>query len=448
MGFMGWSRRLCGRSGSSSGLDGAGRAGDSEGVTWGARLLAPTALATVCALPGAARAELVIGPDDAPRVTHRALVWAEHEEQPWLERTLIMDGAPERFALAEPIPGPVTSPEDASAPHAALERVCARSRPLHHHVEERPLGPSLLSAWLTPPSVPAPPAPWPTHPRVEPAARRVFEGEAKSSTIAVGGFELPAPVMQMLGRYRLEPDAGDVRALALYLNRGWSVMVSVFDPAPGGALQVGPDRLPLYPDIGVPIFHPATAAATRVYVLDDEDFSAPDDERLRWSPAPWAPLRPEASGTLADCAEHLDPLASGDPPFPDPVHVTRTWWRPSIRQYAQLRLSTVQPALPSRASGSAADLFLCLFLGVAPLVLAPESWLLMAFGSGRSLRRYLWLIWPIIVAAFWFTHMPGWARIAALAPLVAAILYALWPSPPEESRPVRVRFEKKKKRAS
>lgn len=343
--------------------------------------------------------------------------------------------------------------------------------PFADAVRSRPFGPSLLTPTLK--------AVFPEEP--PPAPRRLLEGRAlevdeslyvsgrATTSTVTGAVTLPEALESLLGRWDLELDMPGRRRVGQLLNTGWGLFAAVlYDGTPNqpGWAVLGP--------IG--------------FELSDEELVYPlegstAEDLGEWhgalvTPSPSAPLElPLVSleesettsgvvlssatrlGTHQELALHLrDELSlslGGD--------LTLT--------QLELKLGSARlDALHFRASEAAAaqtgagpkrggflDLFSCLLLGLAPLILAPESWLLLWIQSrsrasartgGSRFGVKLWAVWCLGVAIFWLLAVDELARIAALGPLLLGTIQLALPYTRVDPRPIRARFRRPKPSAT
>jgi hypothetical protein len=109
---------------------------------------------------------------------------------------------------------------------------------------------------------------------------------------------------------------------------------------------------------------------------------------------------------------------------------------------------------PSGGRGSGLDIFLCMLLGLAPLLYTPESWFLLWLGArSRAAARpgtppglgaLLWPLFAIGVAAFWAITLEGAGRSAAILPAIIGVARLLGSPVERAERRVRVDFARKK----
>ena len=103
--------------------------------------------------------------------------------------------------------------------------------------------------------------------------------------------------------------------------------------------------------------------------------------------------------------------------------------------------------------GSLKDVLFCVLLGLAPLFILPESWLLYWVRHQSKLQRTrvnpnplgtkLWSLYGLALSLFWFISQSGAGKSAAILPLLFGILSIRTQETPQ--RRVIVTFAKKKK---
>jgi hypothetical protein len=410
--------------------------------------------AVVWLLPASAAADLFV-PVGAPppTVRDRTVVLSRDASEQQLTERLVLQGPVSRLVHFRAFP---TAPEvgDASPDSfAALDEVCATEPPFHHAVEARPLGPSAASRLF--PESPAPPSPT-APPEASPLRaerRQVFAGAAESSTVAPSGFVLPAEVDRFLALNGAAPSHDVVRGLAFFLNRGWSLLGTVYVPRDDeGPHGIGPERFHFVTDqMTLPLFAPSPIERTTVYSLGREAW-VPQQFAVEWSDRPWSPGPPPERAYLADCARRITPGSRRAETLDDalgtvPPTVVRYRWSPPGDRYVLTSFASRPPTpVPPRDPGHPMDLVLCVILGLSPLVFAPESWLLLwlqgRFRSGFG--RRVWGVWPIVVGLYWGATLSGPARIAAAVPLLLAVWVWSRPLPASPTRFVRARFERRR----
>ena len=107
----------------------------------------------------------------------------------------------------------------------------------------------------------------------------------------------------------------------------------------------------------------------------------------------------------------------------------------------------------SSSRGGMQDLLFCVLLGLAPLFVLPESWLLYWFRHQSKLQRTrvnpnplgtkLWSLYALAIALFWLVSQNGVGRAAAVLPLLFGLLSIRTQETPKGR--VIVTFAKKKK---
>lgn len=395
----------------------------------------------------------------------------------FIEQVTLINGEPQLvFLRAFPEP-PAVSP--APKVFGALARAAIRRNDLANEVRVTPFGPSVLTlatrrlGWRhePPPRVQPPPEARPL--QVEEVA--TFSGLALTSTIT-GKLSLPAPLESFLDRRDSRLAELDRLKLAAYLNRGWSVLaLALYDraPNPEAPARIGPLRFEIaeglrdYPlqtrerdDPAAFVFYAAGSEplvpaelGARVAGPDDDLSSPPRGEVLVTFLEPLG-SRPELSFQLSQ-ELGLE--------VPEGAVLSQAVFRQGDVQLDRLtfdhpgRMAGSPPLPPPSRRGGRADLFRCLLLGLAPLLFAPESWMLLALQErwrsrarrgGTTLGVKAWAVWPFATALFWLIALDGLARIAALLPLVVGAAQLALPYAERETAPIRVAFRRPKKEGS
>lgn len=439
----------------------------------------PFGLALVAVMSGAptARADVVVGRDGdvVGIVRHRALVgYGEGKEE--LVEDLVLERSAPRLLWIKPFPTRPELLDPGPAPLDALQTNSEVLEPYGRQVRSHVFGPSVVSVlsravWRSPVAEPPPPPIETPERAMRIRTRELFTGKIYTSTIT-RQYVLPDPLQDWLQSqgFRL-PDAVTAD-LASQMNAGDHVAFAILEPeGPGtGPVRVGPTRArmrttkPLFPTLRRT---GATPRATRyeVYVASNAAY-VPEPYDTVWEEAPWEGVRARPGRFHTRFARVLDPdepltleldQALGVPLPPDP-----TLLRSDFRQGGEaLGLVTFAPELQmieipgGSARGTGWDLFLCILLGLTPLIYTPESWFLLWVGArardalrqGQSaLGHYLWPLYAIGVAVFWVVTLEGTARVAAVLPLLVGILRLAWPTLSERESRVRVKFPSKKKK--
>lgn len=322
-------------------------------------------------------------------------------------------------------------------------------------VREHPLGPSLFGfiprQWLTkvaPRSV------------SEISQTRSLEihgiktFSSSPSETSTNSSDLPQDLLEFLKKYQVQAPA--TARLNTYLNKGWSVLaIALFDEAQSaGLVRAGPIRLRVRAKEAVlPLLLSAEnhQPTTFVSVLADRPLIP---NYLPTKLGFWRNQIEDNTLTVLYAAQ-LHKLVTlyteltgvfGQSLKPD-IYLTHSLLKP---ENVRLDHLTLVPALrtselPS-SPGTHSDLFICFILGLAPLILAPEVWLIWlftAFDPARTqLGQRLGAVWSLIVAIYWLLTLDQLARIASLGPLlVGTILVALSAPSRVPVKQIRVQFE-------
>jgi hypothetical protein len=258
--------------------------------------------------------------------------------------------------------------------------------------------------------------------------------------------------------------------VAAHLERGWFVYVSVVidrNPDRSQRARLGPFKFEFESPIPViPIGTASTHTPVPVHIYSiAADPLVPMHYAATWSDEPWRNEAREPGSALisfnrpiranSDLSNELSRRLSV-PPLAG-SRLTRGEIR--LETGTRVHLDLAKPAksidLPSaRSRGSPSDLFMCVLLGLTPLLYTPESWFLLWIGARmrqrakearKVFRIRLWPLYAIGVAVFWMITLEGGARIAALVPAVVGLIQLLLPVVDSEVSPIRVHFPSKKK---
>lgn len=402
-----------------------------------------------------------------PKVARVEALLVEDPEGAYLIESLYLPSAGAQTVWLRPVPG---APEMRPGPDV-FETLIEGAVPTPPHaasIRSRPFGPSvvtLLAERLNPTPAPPNPRPLPESRPLEVDQLEIFRGSVETSTMT-GSVSLPADLEIFLRRRGVTVREGGRRKLATYLNRGWSVIAaSIYDPSPTNPVlgRIGPFRTQWSGEVpGYPILRRRSGAELLFGVIASEAKVA---EKLGVVQGDQKPPREGASellfagavlpGTPLEAAltelELVNALA--------PAVYTRFALRPGEAELDLVRFgpgaaALGAPEIPLAApAGSPSDLLLCLLLGLAPLALAPESWLVLwlqgrardsARGGGSRLGVKLWAAWSLLVAAYWFFSLVGLARVAALGPLIIGTAQLAVPF--AERTPSRFRAELPRRR--
>ena len=436
------------------------------------RIAGASCLLVALAAGGPAEAEVFVGPKGATvRPEHVQTVVRYHDGETTLLQTVHVQSNASRFVWLKPFP---VAPDVQLKPAVTLsnlDRQTTVKAPHNHTVREDLFGPS-VATWalrsLTRDPKPAAQQPVPTRGEsriLDVVDYKVFDGRVQTSTIT-GNMILPEALRVWLDRQRVPISERLKSSIAGHINRDWVVLaVSVGDQAPSAQ---NPARLPVIQ------FRFASKKAVmplmRVPVPYSEqptfDIWTLADRRLissvfptTWDNRPWELQRPLPSRFTAvySRAVHArEPLAetlSGElglrlPPTPT---VVRHRFQHSSEVWQELSFMTAidAPDIPSTGQrGGLLDVFLCLMLGLTPLLFAPESWLLL-WARRREAADWVAYLWPsyaVIVAIYWFVRLDGVGRLAGLIPLALGAYHVLKPSDGSHDDDfVRVQFKRKAK---
>lgn len=419
---------------------------------------------------------LTAGDGSADLRARDSIVWRAGSQESLIETWIVEPGAAD-FVVLRAFPSAPTEivpldPDLVSELRAATHV----GPPFHLRVRERLFGPSVMTPLLTPllgePSVAAD-EPLPSE-RVTAGRERfvMFTGKPVTSTITLMRT-LPEPLERWLSSSGVALTSAQRELTARALERDWTVVGAAFRRADATRpVTVGPW---LYRFATAETVLPAALGTTarvpdhEVFALDERPL-APSSHPAQWIEKPWLPRE------------------SPDPNQPAPFDVT--YWglidRAATFRLQALLTSTAAPsrvlrgalvehavtdaaatlgpafgavAIPSSGGrGSGLDLLLCVLLGLAPLLYAPESWLLLwAAAAARDERARtdavgfagaLWPLYALVVAMFWLVTLAGSARLAALGPLLVGMYRLFVAQQPSRARgPVRVDFRRKLKPA-
>jgi hypothetical protein len=304
---------------------------------------------------------------------------------------------------------------------------------------------------------------------------RFFTGQVQTSTIT-RQLELPPELDGYLRGRGIQIDEPLRNAFAAQLNRGWVIMTAaVEDKAPShdAPARIGPFRFDVestaftYPIMDVYAAGRRSDQSFDFYTLAPYPMAASFNETL-WNTRPWE-VSDEGPAPLEAIYSHpisLDgPLAFelGEKrglPLPETAHLVRVRYRPPVADpwrdldFQQSRETIRIPGDTTRGNGL--DLFLCILLGLTPLIYTPESWFLIwlvnaakerARKEGSAFGLNLWAYFAIAVALFWVVTLEGPGRVAGLVPFLLGIGRLAWPYTERETPRVRSMFRKKQKKA-
>ncbi len=415
-------------------------------------------------VPGSAEAELFVGGGEARLLEQNALV-VHQDGQETLVLQLNVGNAPARMVWLQPLPAFATDPVAVeSSLFGALQRETRVEEPFHRIVRRQVLGPSLfnllLKEWIEPP-----PATKTESEPLRPLSNResrIFLGVPTSSA---SGYLLPPGLAGWLERWGVSPSPEDSSRVGQHLLTGGAVLAMVLeDPNPGrGPARIGPYSVrfavnaPVMPALLTP--REQADVIPRHFFVVTSSIVAPTSRQVLWDQEPWYPdevssdmLRISYHGEVSEALSFTLGNLAGvtiPPPHAQKLEVKR------IVAPVAFAPTPDAPLIPA-SRGSLSDLLLCLMLGLAPLLYAPESWVLGWF-TARARERArqgksafgtkLWTIWPIFTAAYWLFNLPASGRIAAVLPLVLGAVQLAVPYVDKDPQFIRLQFKKRTKKA-
>lgn len=449
---------------------GQGTAGVRWGVSLGLLALAGLGSAT-------ARADLIVTLDGQQQVVdaHQVLIVYTPGTEVLVEQLRVRSTTPRSLWLKAFDQRPQLEPV-AEAPFDAVAAGTAVGEPYHRQVRSHVFGPSVVTL-LTQKLLPEDSRPRqevedtedPRSLRVE--AQEVFTGTVYTSTIT-HTFVLPDAMQAWLRMQGFELTEAVKASLAGHLNVGAHVMATVLSdsaPTPDSQALIGPFQVrletdsPTYPSFrraGAPI----DSARYDFYVVGPQAL-VPTQYPTLWNEEAWTPpmgQRAQFETRYAQAQDPNSPIALDlvqrqELPVPDGAVVLYSRFRPGPEVVGDIpfepRPDFVE--IPGRTGqGSLLDMFLCLLLGLTPLIYTPESWFLLWLGARArdrirqgelALGHWLWPVYALVVAGFWLFAGTGAARAAAALPLLVAVFRLGLPERPQALSRVRVEFKKKKK---
>jgi len=407
---------------------------------------------------------------DATRLD--AIVWMDRGEETLVESIVVAPGAL-RFAVIRAFPAPPR--EIASIEPLLFDNLEHETRtlePMHHGVRRRLFGPSILTPILAPlldeePLDPEPPKTTVRVPLGGPSFRQ-FTGVATTSTVTLERV-LPSAFERWLQQSDLVLSKLQRDSVGRAFDKGWTVVATMVvrtesrEPAIIGPVMyrfaAKSPVLPAFSSSG------DRGPSLRLYALGPDPM-VPTNHPVEWNRRPWA------RSDLIDAQftiTHYDDLSENGAVSlirmigeARPKHILRgeTASRTPTPSETPLIVPVLQHRIPGTyGRGSAMDLFLCALLGLAPLLYAPESWLLLWIASrARAAKKKstepvgsvnaLWPLYALVVAIFWILTLPYTARIAAIGPLAIGVWRLLFSDAERERGPIRIDFRRRKLKPS
>ena len=409
--------------------------------------------------------------DDPVQATHYRALVSHDGDKTTVIQTITLRNQNRRFVWLKPFP---VTPEIIERPRLSfkdLERRTEIAAPFNQTVRDDLFGPSnvtlLIENLKTPTAASGRPKQTPRPLRV--LETQVFEGQIQTSTIT-RQMILPSPMRAWFNR-RGYPIPERVKAsMAGHLNRGWVVVAVELEDRNPNVLRIAQtppiefrfaSTQPLFPLMRQPTVLAAEPTFDLWVLAAQRMVSA--TYPTNWIERPWSngqAQRGRFVGVFSQAMTARDPLTEvldrqfelRLPPSPQLVqhrfqHQAEVWqelaFMPAIRA----------PDLPGiGARGGMIDVFLCLLLGLTPLLFTPESWFLLWLSARRrpNGRRWpnLWPYYALVVASYWLVTLDGVGRVAAVLPLIVGVWQLLWPLESEQSEFVRVQFKRQAKASS
>lgn len=297
-----------------------------------------------------------------------------------------------------------------------------------------------------------------------------FTGRVQTST-NTRQMQLPEAMDRWLIAQGIQVTDLQKAAFSAHLNRDWVLMLAVVEdnaPGPETEARLGPIRFDVaqrglvYPQLSST---PATPVVTDFYTLAEGPMAMNLRETL-WNTRPWELNPGSTPGLEATYSAAVDPNSNFAGELSEqlglnglgPTHLVRARFRPEpseVGQDLEFHPSKERILIPSGTQrGSFFDLFLCVLLGLTPLIYTPESWFLIWLVNGAKERARregsawgvnLWAYFALVVAVFWVVTLDGPGRIAGLVPFVLGVGRLAWPYTEREAPRVRVAFKARKK---
>ncbi len=423
---------------------------------------------------GTVAAGVFVGPqnEETRSTHHRAIVSHDDGVTTLLESVEVRNEAT-RFAWLKPFPA---KPDIVVKPRLSLsdlERATDVKAPMNHTVRRDLFGPSIVT-FLIDKLVREPKRPR-TQAQAPSAAPRtlsildyeVFDGTIQTSTIS-GRLMVPAAMQTWFKVRRLPISEATKSAIAGHLNRGWVLV----------ALEVEDRSADLSEVVQLPAVQFRFPSAQPMLPLLRQSKPLPAEPQFdiwtlaaqplvssayptHWEYRPWtlkAPVDGRFTSVFSRAIDARDPLTDilarqvglRLPPTP---HLVRHRFRHGSEVWQEFDfMPAIEPGfIPGLGRrGGLLDGFLCLLLGLTPLLFTPESWFLRWWTSriAQKARRptrwgNVWALYAFAVAIYWLVTLTGVGRLAAIAPAAVGLAQLLWPTEPYRDEFVRVEFKKK-----
>ncbi len=393
---------------------------------------------------------------------------------------LELRGDARRFVLLRVFPKAPTAIRLASPELLeVLEGATAVAPPLHLELKRRMFGPSILTALLMGFGSGPPPAeqsdeeiakakeekPELPRARFDEAEVLRFSGPISSSTITGQRFFPPDFDAWLSGTLVNLPRPTRDALLSAFAAGSTIVAMQIDRPPGAGPFLFGPVEYRLAtPLVTEPLLlpsGPSSGVRLRTYGLHPSLPYTPSVREAVFNDTPWDGLRGSGANVVywgQPGAEVQEALSDRFALTSSAVRVARTEVRYSERPTSDTTFLSPRGAIdiPERAKrGSGIDLFLCIMMGLAPLLYAPESWLLLWItanardrlkrGQTLGLVGAMWPLYALLVAGYWMYTLNDLGRTAALGPLLIGVVRLFMPPEDNQTRQIRVDFARKKR---
>ena len=442
------------------------------------RLLSSVAPLGIAAFAVPAHADLFVPMDDGgvSLVERRALIAPTgRSELLWEESELISTAR--RFLWLKPFPNEPELVTPPATPFARLPRLAHVETPYNQLLRRDVFGPSvvtILAARLWRPEPPSDP------PEAEPrrslviAKVEIFSGQVSSSSTA-GALLLPTGLATWLSEQGIELNHRRIVSLAATLNQGWPLMAAIVDdPAPsedqpallGGVGFRFRTRRPILP-MSPHARSVGAAVPFEFFFVSDRSIASTAHETV-WDVRPWEGITVPGGQFRVRYHHPVEP----DSPIAIelketlglnvPESAVLTWMDFEHPRGRWRSLAFDRPRDPVEIPGGVErgdliDLFLCVLLGLTPLLYTPESWFLLwlsnrARSDGRvrlgTTAARLWSLFAIVVGLYWFWTLPSAGSVAGVVPIIVGLFSLLSPLRNRVQSPIRVQFKKRKSAAT
>lgn len=366
--------------------------------------------------------------------------------------------------------------DDLDAPFDILEERTAVRKPYRVDMQDRLFGPSLVTLLLerlkrgerveeADPDADI----VPRRLKISEGSSQVFVGKTYTSTLT-RKRHFPRDLEGWLATNQLALSQSQELVLYRYLDSGWVVIGTLLDTRSkrgGVRAQVGPTRYVFETDAPV---HPVLMSVAEPdpsvdfrYWLAAPNALVPAEFDTIWDDTPWEEKLRQPNEfvirynqAIGDAVETdlVDVAGVAAPSGGRLVHGAFNFrTRPHTdMQFAPAKKPTELPAPDGQ--GSPWDIFICMVLGLAPLLFTPEAWFFIYLGARSRAKSEVtgeaplgmawWPLYAIAVAAYWAATLTGPARLAALLPTLVGIARLITTSPQTAPKPIRVKFQKKK----